>query len=87
MLRCRADDLQSLRERSTADATRLRKSRFPGVGKGLINVSSQNTGPKSENRYFAAAGFPEMDLSCTDATRTARSDAQAGLRFGLLAGT
>ena len=36
MLRCRADGLRSLHERSTADATRLRKCRFPGVGKGLM---------------------------------------------------
>ena len=33
MLRCRADDLQSLRERSTADATRLRKRPISRRGK------------------------------------------------------
>ena len=36
MLRCRADDLQSLRERSTADATRLRKRPISRRGKRVL---------------------------------------------------
>ena len=40
MLRCRADDLQSLRERSTADATRLRKRPISRRGKRVNAVES-----------------------------------------------